>query len=79
MYVVRLSPCECMGSQAHSEKLRCVLAFLPLRQPVGEKGIQVVWYNSDVVRLRHQEGKSAVAGIKLCVRVYRYHCTGGGH
>ena len=30
----------------------------------GEKWLWVVWYNSDVVRLRHKGGKSALAGFK---------------
>ena len=38
----------------------------------GEKGLWVVWYNSDVVRLRNKAGKSAYVLAGLSV-------NGGGH
>ena len=67
IYVVWLSPCKRVVSQAHSEKLRCPGFPSPQAASItvasGEKGIPVVWYNSDVVRLRHKEGKSTVAAI----------------
>ena len=37
-----------------------------------EKGLWVVWYNSDVVRLRQKGEKSALAGFKYVVGLSLY-------
>ena len=42
----------------------------------GEKGLWVVWYNSDVVRLRNRGRKSALTGFKYVLGLSMY---GGGH
>ena len=41
-----------------------------------EKGLWVVWYNSDMVRLRNKGGKSALEGFKYVLGLSVY---GGGH
>ena len=43
----------------------------------GEKGLWVVWYSSDVARLRNKGGKSALARFKNALGLL--HCTGGEH
>ena len=60
------------------------LAFLHLRQLAslllyivsGERGLWVVWYNGDVLRLRNKGGKSALAGFRYVLGLSVY---GGGH
>ena len=68
-------------SQAHSGKPKCVMAFLHLRQPasllhLGKRLLWVVWYNSEVARLRNKGGKSALVGFKYLLGLSEY---GGGH
>ena len=70
-----LSRRKCSGCWFHGHipgKPRYVLAFLHLRQPaflvhLGKRG-----YNCDVVRLRHKEVKSALAGFYY---VFEKKCT----
>ena len=42
----------------------------------GEKGFWVVWYDSDMVRLRTKGGKTALPGFKYVLGLSVY---GGGH
>ena len=42
----------------------------------GEKGLWVVWYKSDVARLRNKGAKSALAGFKYMLGL---SVNGGGH
>ena len=67
-------------SQAHSGKPRCPGFPPPQAARVtvvsGEKGLSVVWYNSDVARLRNKGGKSALAGFEYVLGLSMY---GGGH
>ena len=44
----------------------------------GEKGLWVVWYNSDVVRLGNKGGKYALAGFNAYFRVLGLSMCGGG-
>ena len=53
---------------------RYVLAFLHLRQlasllHLGKRGLWVVWYNSDVVKVKVQGREIRIGRIQICVRV----------
>ena len=69
MYVVWLSPSERGGFTGAFREAEMCLGFPPPQAAhvtvvSGEKGLWVVWYNSDVVRLRNKGGKSALAGFE---------------
>ena len=79
--MVWLSPSECGGFTGTFREAEMCPGFPPpqaARVTVisGEKGLWVVWYNSDVVMLRNKGREIRIGRIQLCVRVMVY---GGGH
>ena len=62
MFVVWLSPSECGGFTGTFWEAEMCSGFSPPQAACvtvvsGEKGLLVVWYNSDVVRLMNKGGK----------------------
>ena len=88
-YVVWLSPGGCGGvSQAYPRYAEICPGFPPpqaARVTVGEKGLLVVWYNSDMVKAKAQGREIRIGRILICVRVIigdhwsSLVITGGGH
>ena len=79
--MVWLSPSKCGGFTGTFREAEMCPGFPPpqaARVTVisGEKGLWVVWYNSDVVRLRNKGREIRIGKIQICVRVMVY---GGGH